>query len=365
MNSSFATETGAAALLVDYVSCIFKAGFAGVALFPSLVSGSFSCRQARRQVCITVGMDQLLLAYDARHHGRYGSKRQFSVFVAALIADFGSGMCLAGFVGDDTFHVVFPSVVVRDVRHHGRYEPEGQLYGEMPRSSSTPAVACARLVFLVLFLALCSLLLSAGPCWRGSCRSCNDRFPGPASAGGGAVLGHISLARRCATTGAGVGQDIVLLLDKIVGMPVVGPHGPHSAEARGASTGAVLGRGYCHFDRCRGPDSVNCLEVAAVLQLLFEGRRHPCLYAVADPVQKIIEIHQFVDMVADFSVVRSYRSPQVVHTPVVSNDRCPGYVPQLQFTFKVVHITVEAQRFFPMFQTLRLTTEVPSCSSIL
>ena len=31
--------------------------------------------------------------------------------------------------------------------------------------------------------------------------------------------------------------------------------------ARGESTGAVLGRGYGHCDRCRGPDSVNCLEV--------------------------------------------------------------------------------------------------------
>ena len=32
-------------------------------------------------------------------------------------------------------------------------------------------------------------------------------------------------------------------------------------QARGASTGAALRRGYCHFDRCRFPDSVNCLEV--------------------------------------------------------------------------------------------------------
>ena len=46
------------------------------------------------------------------------------------------------------------------------------------------------------------------------------------------------------------------------------------------------------------------IVIAAVPQLqFFEGRRHHCLYAVADlhgPVQKTIEIPQFVDMVADF-----------------------------------------------------------------
>ena len=137
------------------------------------------------------------------------------------------------------------------------------------------------------------------------------------------------------------------LLDKIIGMPVVGPHGPCSA------TGAVLGRSYCHFDRCRGPDSVNCLEVPqfaadspqfSAVAAHLQGRRHPCLYAVADPhgsVQKTVESTQFVDMVADFPVVRSYRSPQVVHTPVVCNDRC--YVSQLQLVNKVVYTPEVAQ----------------------
>ena len=58
-----------------------------------------------------------------------------------------------------------------------------------------------------------------------------------------------SWSGKCAT----LGQD--------GDMPVVGPHGPYSAEARGASTGAVPGGGCGHYDRCRGPDSVNCLEV--------------------------------------------------------------------------------------------------------
>ena len=115
-------------------------------------------------------------------------------------------------------------------------------------------------------------------------RLCNDRFPGTDSAEGGAVLGQISLARRCASTGAGVGPDMVQLLDKIVGMPVVGLmviqcSGPWSLHRCSSWTG------YCRYDRCGGPDSENCLEV---LQLLFEGRRHPCLYAVADPMVLVV-----------------------------------------------------------------------------
>ena len=89
------------------------------------------------------------------------------------------------------------------------------------------------------------------------------------------------------------------------------------------------------------------IVIAAVPQLqFFEGRRHHCLHAVADlhgPVHKTIEIPQFVDMVADFPVVRSYKSPQVVHTPVVCNDKCPGHVPQLQLVNKVVYTPVVAQ----------------------
>ena len=63
----------------------------------------------------------------------------------------------------------------------------------------------------------------------------------------------------------------VQFLNKVGDLPVAPVETP----------GAFLGRGYGHCDRCRGPDSENCLEVP---QLLFiEGRRHPCLYAEADP----------------------------------------------------------------------------------
>ena len=48
-----------------------------------------------------------------------------------------------------------------------------------------------------------------------------------------------------------------------------------------ASTGAFLGRGYCHFASAVVQTVENCL---AVLQLLFiEGRRHLRFYAAADP----------------------------------------------------------------------------------
>ena len=38
----------------------------------------------------------------------------------------------------------------------------------------------------------------------------------------------------------------VPFLDKVVVMPIMGSHCPDSAEARGGSTGAVLGQGCCH-----------------------------------------------------------------------------------------------------------------------
>ena len=59
--------------------------------------------------------------------------------------------------------------------------------------------------------------------------------------------------------------------------------------------------------------------------------------------KKTIEIPQFLDMVADFPVVWSHRSPQVVHMPVVCNDRAPGYVPQSQLVNKVVYTPVVVQ----------------------
>ena len=49
--------------------------------------------------------------------------------------------------------------------------------------------------------------------------------------------------------------------------------------------------------------------------------------------------------VVDVPGMRSYRSPQVVHTPVVCNDRCP---PQLQFINKVVIFPFVAQRHIQM-----------------
>ena len=107
---------------------------------------------------------------------------------------------------------------------------------------------------------LCSLCWSPGPCCLASCsawtrlfvaRLCNDWFPGRDS------------ADVC------VCVFVFVFLNKVGDVPVVGPHGPYSAEARGASTGAVLGRGYGHCDRCRGRDSANCLEVPQ-LQLIFK-----------------------------------------------------------------------------------------------
>ena len=64
-------------------------------------------------------------------------------------------------VGYDAVLAVFPvvSLQAHDALHHGRYGPEGQWRAHR----RFLAVLCARLVLLVLRLAVCSLWLSAGP----------------------------------------------------------------------------------------------------------------------------------------------------------------------------------------------------------
>ena len=143
------------------------------------------------------------------------------------------------------------------------------------------AVVCAWLVFLVTMLSRCVLF---------DCR--------PVCATTGLVVQTVQM------------YVLVQFLNKVGDLPVVGPHGPYSAGARGASTGAVLGRGYGHYDRCCGPDSVNCLEVPQfrscsspmVVDIpVFTQSMIPMVLIV----QKTIEMPQLlVDTVADVPVVR-------------------------------------------------------------
>ena len=131
---------------------------------------------------------------------------------------------IAGFPGDVTPRAVFPSVVVR---------PE--MLGIMAAMDQKyfPRVWCAHRRLWQWhvqgwFCWCCSSRCVPFYCRQARvaglhARSCNDRFPGPDSK----VVQFLD--KFLSTTGAGVGPDIVLLLDKIVGMPVVGPHGPHSA----------------------------------------------------------------------------------------------------------------------------------------
>ena len=90
---------------------------------------------------------------------------------------------------------------------------------------------------------------------------------------GGAVLGQVVLARRCATPGAGFVRTVC-------------------SVARGDSTGAVLGRGLGHYDRCRGPDSEYRLEVPQ-LQLIFKDVDFTVVaqaFPMVQTVQLVIEI---------------------------------------------------------------------------
>ena len=65
--------------------------------------------------------------------------------MATLITDFGSGMCLAGFAGDDIFHAVFPFVVERP-------RMLGVMAGMAQKDSYAAGVVTIRVVFTSVLL---------------------------------------------------------------------------------------------------------------------------------------------------------------------------------------------------------------------
>ena len=140
---------------------------------------------------------------------------------------------------------------VPDARHHGRLGPQDSV--EFHRCSSWTKffsfpvvvlrVSWSRQCFTQWRFRSCSssrssLLLSR--CVPFHCRQARvarrHALLGPFP--GSEVLGQVVLARRCATPGA-------------VSVRAV------RSVARGDTTGAVLGRGLGHYDRCRGLDSLD------------------------------------------------------------------------------------------------------------
>ena len=74
------------------------------------------------------------------------------VVVAALVVDYGSGLCYAGFAGVDSSRTVYPSVVVRPKMLGvlvGVEQKDSFSARLWPRSPSTWTVACAWMVLLV------------------------------------------------------------------------------------------------------------------------------------------------------------------------------------------------------------------------
>ena len=84
------------------------------------------------------------LAHDARHHGRYEPEGKLCCEEASPIADFGSGMYLDGFAGDEFSFSLLWWACSRCLASWSVWTR-----GTVRRSSFFPAMACARLVLLV------------------------------------------------------------------------------------------------------------------------------------------------------------------------------------------------------------------------
>ena len=121
------------------------------------------------------------------------------------------------------------------------------------------------------------------------------------------------------------------------------------------------------------------VQSSTIPQLQFiEGRRHPCLYAKADPLvaQKTMEIPQFVDTVAGVPVVRSCRFSRAGRRlscrDAEADHHDPGDhgdSPVAVFDFPVAQVVqvvffFVAQRRFPMVQAVQQTMVLPQLQFI-
>ena len=210
--------------------------------------------------------------------------------------------------------VPFGCRLAPDARHHGRYAPKGQScvlrFGQWHVQGSFCGYFAPRAVFLPWFSGRDAL--SAGP----PLGLHHGRF--------GPERHYAALVAKC---GSGMCFCFILRVDAV-----------HVAFSEFVGRLAAVSTASCGRQFVHGVHAVGyrTLALVAIPQLQFLDK------VIDDPVVRVVQV-----------------LPS--RSPVVCNDRCPGYVPQWQLNNKAVYTPVVAQSLISMAVLFSRPSRFPCC----